>query len=195
MTIDQSTGYLYFVFYDQRNCSALTTNVYLARSTDGGETFQNVRINTTTIQLYQYCFLGDYTNISAVNGKVMPIWTSSYNSFSIYTTIIDSLYIGINKISDIVPSSYSLQQNYPNPFNPVTKIKFDLKTEVRSQKSEVKLIIYDITGREIITLVNEQLNPGTYEVTFDGSNLPSGVYFYRLTSGNFVDTKKLILLK
>lgn len=195
MTIDQSTGYLYFVFYDQRNCSALTTNVYLARSTDGGETFQNVRINTTTIQLYPYCFLGDYTNISAVNGHIRPIWTSSYNNFSIYTAIIDSLYIGINKISDIVPSSYLLQQNYPNPFNPVTKIKFDIPEEVKRQTLNVKLIVYDILGKEIETLVNEQLQTGTYEVTFDASMIGSGVYFYRLQAGDFMDTKRMLLVK
>jgi hypothetical protein len=61
--------------------------------------------------------------------------------------------------------------------------------------SNVRLIIFDITGREITTLVNEQLNPGTYEVTFDGSNLPSGIYFYKLTAGDFTDTKKLVLIK
>ncbi len=61
--------------------------------------------------------------------------------------------------------------------------------------SNVKLVIYDILGKEIQILVNEQLQPGTYEVTFDGSNLPSGIYFYKLTSGNFTATKKLVLLK
>jgi flagellar hook assembly protein FlgD len=77
----------------------------------------------------------------------------------------------------------------------VTKIKFDIPSEGKSQKAKVKLVIYDILGKEIRTLVNEQLQPGTYEVTFDGSNLPSGVYFYQLRAGEFVETKKLVLLK
>jgi hypothetical protein len=111
--------------------------------------------------------------------------------------------IGINKISNEVPTSYSLYQNYPNPFNPVTKIKFQIPSDVKrktlqrdgGQASDVKLIIYNILGKEIQTLVNEKLNPGIYEVTFDGSKLPSGVFFYQLRVGDFVDTKKLILLK
>jgi hypothetical protein len=195
MTIDQTTGYLYFVFYDQRNLSVMTANVYMARSTDGGETFQNFRINTNTIQLYTSYFLGDYINISAVNGHVRPIWTSTANGGTIYTAIVDSIYIGINKISNIVPSSFSLHQNYPNPFNPTTKIKFAIPSNVRSQTSDVKLIIYDIQGREITTLVNEQIQPGTYEVTFDGSQYSSGIYFYELRAGNFRDTKRMLLVK
>jgi photosystem II stability/assembly factor-like uncharacterized protein len=103
--------------------------------------------------------------------------------------------LSIDNISKSIPSDFVLHQNYPNPFNPVTKIKFDIRAGIRSQESEVKLIIYDITGREISILVNEKLNPGTYEVTFDGSNFASGVYFYQLRTGDFVETKKLILLK
>jgi hypothetical protein len=66
---------------------------------------------------------------------------------------------------------------------------------VRRQTSDVKLVIYDILGKEISTLVNESLQPGSYEVTFDGSNLPSGIYFYQLRAGDYIETKKLILLK
>ena len=103
--------------------------------------------------------------------------------------------IGIRNISEIVPSSYSLYQNYPNPFNPVTNIQFDIPSKDKSQNSKVKLVVYDILGKEIATLVNEQLQPGTYEVTFDGSNLVSGVYFYKLNSGDFSETKKMLLIK
>jgi hypothetical protein len=93
---------------------------------------------------------------------------------------------------------YNLYQNYPNPFNPVTKIKFDvaLHTPYPLSRGEiVTLKVYDILGKEIKTLVNEQLQPGTYEATFDGSNLPSGIYFYKLTSGKYSETRKLVLLK
>jgi hypothetical protein len=100
--------------------------------------------------------------------------------------------IGIKKVSNEVPTSFRLGQNYPNPFNPTTKIKFSIPTPLSFQRklesSYVSLKVYDITGREIQTLVNEKLNPGTYEVTFDGSN-PTR------RTGEFIDTKKLILLK
>ncbi len=105
-------------------------------------------------------------------------------------------------INTEIPLGYSLSQNYPNPFNLVTKIRFEVPLSKGLRASEevelkgvVSLKIFDITGREIKTLVNEQLQPGTYEVTFDGSNLPSGVYFYQLRSGEFAETKKLVLLK
>ncbi len=100
--------------------------------------------------------------------------------------------IGIKPTNTNISDKYNLYQNFPNPFNPSTKIRFDISGHTVGQTF---LSVYDITGREIQTLVNEKLNPGTYEVTFDGSQFPSGVYFYQLRTGNFVDTKKLILLK
>jgi hypothetical protein len=107
----------------------------------------------------------------------------------------DTTLTHISNQSSKIPDKYFLYQNYPNPFNPTTIIKFEIPSDVKREMSNVRLIIFDITGREITTLVNEQLNPGTYEVTFDGSNLPSGIYFYKLTAGDFTDTKKLVLIK
>lgn len=110
--------------------------------------------------------------------------------------------IGIKPISENVPSTFLLYQNYPNPFNPTTKIKFDITAnnpllrgvgEARGVYTQLK--IYDITGREISTLVNEQLSPGTYEVTFDGSNIPSGIYFYQLKTNTYSETKKMLIIK
>jgi hypothetical protein len=98
--------------------------------------------------------------------------------------------IGIEPISNQVPSEFKLYQNYPNPFNPMTNIKFQIP-----KAGFVKLVIYDIIGREIATLVNEELTPGIYEVQWDGSNYPSGVYYYRLKAGDYSDTKKMVLLK
>jgi photosystem II stability/assembly factor-like uncharacterized protein len=104
----------------------------------------------------------------------------------------------ISRINNEIPLNYNLSQNYPNPFNPVTKIKFSI-TEFPLNKEGLKgvvtLLVYDITGKEVAKLVNEQLPPGTYEVTFDGSNYLSGIYFYQLKSEKFLKTKKLILLK
>ena len=107
-----------------------------------------------------------------------------------YCTIKYSQGVGIKKISTEIPSLFSLSQNYPNPFNPITKIRFDLPKNVN-----VKLTIYDMLGREIETLVNEQLNAGSYEVNWDGTKYTSGVYYYRLNAGEFVETKKMILVK
>ncbi len=88
------------------------------------------------------------------------------------------------------PQNYMLAQNYPNPFNPTTVISYQL-----SAVSNVSLKVYDILGREVATLVNEKQNAGSYSVTFDGSRLASGVYFYKLAAGNFVSVKKLVVLK
>ncbi|MBK8552303.1 MAG: T9SS type A sorting domain-containing protein [Ignavibacteria bacterium] len=98
--------------------------------------------------------------------------------------------IGIQNISSEMPSSFSLSQNYPNPFNPVTNLEFGI-----SKLGFVSLKVYDILGKEVVTLVNEKLSPGKYKVEFDGSGLPSGVYFYRLTAGEFTDRKKMMVVK
>ena len=112
---------------------------------------------------------------------------------------------GINKISNEVPKSFSLYQNYPNPFNPTTKIRFALPAlplrqaglppSPQGEGLGVRVTIYDILGREIKTLVNEQLQPGTYEVDFDGTDYASGVYYYTLTAGNYIETRKMVLLR
>lgn len=97
---------------------------------------------------------------------------------------------GITRINSEIPVSYSLFHNYPNPFNPVTKIKFQLP-----QKDFVNITVFDNSGKLVQALVNENLYSGTYECEFDGSNLASGVYFYRITTTRFSDVKKMILVK
>ncbi|MBK8982652.1 MAG: T9SS type A sorting domain-containing protein [Ignavibacteria bacterium] len=98
--------------------------------------------------------------------------------------------LNIEQVSTEIPSGFSLIQNYPNPFNPNTVIGFSIRTS-----SFTSLEIFDITGKEVSTLVNENLQPGTYEVDFNGSNITGGVYFYRLTTEDFSETKKMILIK
>jgi subtilisin-like proprotein convertase family protein len=111
----------------------------------------------------------------------------------------DAIPIGIQPISSEIPSHFSLSQNYPNPFNPATKIRFDIPVGTR-HGAFVQMKIYDILGREIATLVNEQLQPGTYEVEWpapmgDGANYPSGIYLYRIMTNNYTETKKMILIR
>ena len=103
--------------------------------------------------------------------------------------------IGVQNISNEVPSSYSLLQNYPNPFNPKTKIKFSIPKAGLNGYTDVTIKVYDILGREVTELVNEKLRPGTYETEFDGTNFSSGIYFYMLRVGNYFETKKMVLLK
>jgi hypothetical protein len=94
------------------------------------------------------------------------------------------------EITNEVPTDYSLSQNYPNPFNPSTKIEFKIP-----QAGFVNLKIYDLLGREVKTLLNEEMQAGNYTIDFNASTLSSGIYFYTLNAGEFISTKKMILLK
>ena len=89
-----------------------------------------------------------------------------------------------------IPGNFLLSQNYPNPFNPSTGIKFNI-----AKTGNVSIKVYDIIGKEVATIINQDLNPGTYDINFDASELPSGTYFYRLQTDGFTDTKKMILIK
>jgi hypothetical protein len=100
------------------------------------------------------------------------------------------LVVSVNATASQVPQELSLSQNYPNPFNPTTIIKYELP-----KSSEVRLSVFDVLGREVTVLVDERTDAGVHEVKFDGSNLSSGVYFYRLQAGDFTQTKRLLLLK
>lgn len=97
---------------------------------------------------------------------------------------------GITPISGEIPNVFSLKQNYPNPFNPVTNIEFAVPVS-----SNVKLAVYDITGKEIAVLVNSSLRPGIYRADWNAADMPSGAYFYKLTTGNYTETRRMILVK
>jgi len=106
------------------------------------------------------------------------------------TALINGALTAVNPLNNEVPMVYSLSQNYPNPFNPVTNIKFSIPAA-----GNVKLVIFDILGREVKTLLNDVKPAGNYVVDFNAAELSSGAYFYRLESGNFVETKKMLLVK
>jgi len=136
------------------------------------------------------------TSIALLNNVI-------YISNGIYATQPVSIWkrplnelIGISQISSEIPINYRLYQNYPNPFNPMTNIKFDVPaTPQNSGKENVILKIYDVLGKEITTLVDKELSPGTYEVNFDGTNYPSGIYYCRMSFGESATVNKMILLK
>jgi hypothetical protein len=97
------------------------------------------------------------------------------------------------------PNEFSLGQNYPNPFNPTTNIRFTVGDAYSASPVWVTLRIYDVLGNEVATLVNEEKPAGTYKIEFSASSgtrvLASGIYYYRLTTGNFIETKKMLMLK
>jgi len=147
----------------------------ILKSTNGGNDWTNQNFPNFTNFLVTY-FLNSNTGYATSWG-------------GIYKTTNGGVFV--NNISSEIPSEYKLYQNYPNPFNPSTNIKYQI-----TNNKFIILKVFDMLGKEIATLVNEKQSPGTYEVNFDGSNLSTGIYFYRLSvDGNIIDTKKLVLLK
>jgi hypothetical protein len=121
-------------------------------------------------------------------------WAVGANGTILKTT--NGGYVPVEQLSNSLPSRFSLYQNYPNPFNPSTKIKFDIpNSPFEGGKGDVKLIVYDVLGKEISVLVNQLLKPGTYEVEWDGSNFASGIYYYKLEASDFSETKRMVMIR
>jgi hypothetical protein len=192
MTVDQSTGHTWGMFYDRRNTTGLATDVYVVKSTDGGETFENFKVSESSFTPTSSIFFGDYTNIAAWEGKIYPIWLRLHNSQrSVWIAhVTDSSTITILEEETFKPAAFLLYQNYPNPFNPSTTISYQLpETEFVTVK------IFDGIGNEIETIVKETKNAGVHEVNFDASHLSSGIYLYRIDAGIFHQSKKMLLVK
>ncbi|MBN8583824.1 MAG: T9SS type A sorting domain-containing protein [Ignavibacteria bacterium] len=132
---------------------------------------------------------GSITSISEIP-RSSKTFSALSNGSGLYLISEDPPFIGIKNISNEIPKEFSLLQNYPNPFNPVTNIQFQIK-----QSSEVKIVIYDVNGKELQTLVNQKLNAGTYSADWNAANSSSGVYFYKLTADDFTQTRKMVLVK
>lgn len=149
---------------------------------------------STTAGNYQYIF----------TYKRDPVWvdTSLYTIAFIQNDVnkevlncAKPILTGISPVNNESASEYSLSQNYPNPFNPSTKIRFSIPADGKGLTTDVKLIVFDILGRELTTLVNEQLIPGYYEVLWDASEYPSGIYFYQLLTDGYTETRKMSLIR
>lgn len=137
---------------------------------------------------------GVYSNVKFLSSYIG--WAYSGASGIHTTNGGDTTFVLVHQISIEVPKEFKLFQNYPNPFNPNTKIKYQIINNKYQNKSNVKLIVFDITGKEIISLVNGEQSAGTYEVDFIGSGYSSGIYFYSLIiDGITVDTKKMLMIK
>ena len=200
--VDKSGG-LNVIFYDDRNTTSDSSSVFLARSEDGGNNWQEFEISDKNFkpvpigglgQGYQ----GDNISITSSNGKLWPVWMDNRTGiYQIWTVPIELSTVNVDEpIAQI--SEFRLEQNYPNPFNPSTKIKFNIPYVIASEAKQSELVtlkVYDVLGTEIVTLVNEEKSAGSYEVEFSSTQLPSGIYFYQLLAGSFTDTKKMILLR
>ncbi|MCC6866750.1 MAG: T9SS type A sorting domain-containing protein [Ignavibacteria bacterium] len=190
-------GILYVIYYDNRLGTG-QVNSYLAYSIDAGNTWINQQLSDSTFSAVPVggsggdVRYGDYIGVDAFNGKVITVWTDDRKGTpdqEIYTANLSGL-ISVTPVGNEIPVNFKLYQNYPNPFNPETKINFDLPVS-----SFVKISIFDILGRQVKILVAHNLQPGKYSANFNAVNLSAGVYFYKIEAGNFIDSKKLILIK
>ncbi|MBV6478424.1 MAG: hypothetical protein HGGPFJEG_01179 [Ignavibacteria bacterium] len=179
-------------------------NVYVTGSSIGigtGPDYATIKYNSSGVEQWveRYHRLGNMDIATSIAIDTSGnLYVTGYNSSDGYVTIKYSQTIGIQYISTQIPEQFSLSQNFPNPFNPITNIKFDIP-----KKSFVKLVIYDLLGKEVAVLVNEELNAGSYYADWNASEFPSGVYFYRLVvsganplqTDDFVETRSMVLVK
>ncbi|MBI5403749.1 MAG: T9SS type A sorting domain-containing protein [Ignavibacteriae bacterium] len=167
--LNQNTGWISGSWVNDSSPVSYTSN--------GGANWSN-QLKNNFFTLDKVYFVDD------LNG-----WAVNYYSDNhIFRTTTGGIVI-VNNISTEIPEKYSLSQNYPNPFNPSTNLKYQIK-----DSRFVTLKVFDITGKEITTLVNEKQSPGTYEVKFEAEYLPSGVYFYKIAVGDYSEAKKMILI-
>lgn len=180
-------------------------DIYWSYSTNNGANWQTpgqVTNNSGPLRDYRYVAISPKNNQSAPNHFVHLIsqedsvpgsnvnGAPASTAKMVYIKIQTNDPIGIQPISNEIPSGYQLMQNYPNPFNPTTKINFAVPVS-----GNVTLKLYDATGKLVSTLLSQNVAAGTFEYELKANNLPSGVYFYKLEAGNFVDTKKMVLVK
>ncbi|OGU72788.1 MAG: hypothetical protein A3H45_04660 [Ignavibacteria bacterium RIFCSPLOWO2_02_FULL_55_14] len=199
LTVDPSSGNLYVIYYDSRNFPANdSAQVYISASNDGGETFKDLSVSDPFLPKPVLHgppgYMGSYIGIVASNGVIRPCWMDDRTGINqIYSTRIpDSIFLTSvpEVIEGTVPAAFQLYQNFPNPFNPSTEIQFSLP-----QKNHVTLTIFDLLGREIAALLDKDLSAGSYSTRWDAGCMPSGTYLYRLRVENFVEVRKLLLMR
>ena len=182
-SVSVSGQVVHAVWHDTRDGNP---EIYYKRSIDGGSSWSaDTRLTNGTNSSY-------YPSMTITGQAVHVVWSDMRdgNSEIYYKRDPTGNPVGIQNISNEIPNRYSLEQNYPNPFNPATNIQFNiLKAGI------VKLVIYDVLGKEVAQLVSGKYNPGTYKVDFDASSLSSGVYIYKIEAEGFTDFKKMILIK
>jgi hypothetical protein len=191
VTVDQVTGKVYVVFYDRRNYTDTKTDVYLAISDDGGETFSNYRISDSPFAPYGTLFFGHYIGVAARNDHVFATWMRmDAGELSLWGVSIDPETVGM-PTEPAVP--YSLAQNTPNPFHESTFFSFKLE-----KNSDVTLVVLDFSGKNVATIIDhETYSAGKYSISFSPEkyNLSSGIYHYSLVTNQKTITRKMIYVK
>lgn len=194
--VDQYGG-INITFYDNRNFPSVgdSCETFMARSTDGGETWNDFKVSghAWLVKSEQGSpgYMGDYIGITAAGDKIRPIWFDDKSGIhQAWTCEVTIKPIGITQINSNVPMKSQLKQNYPNPFNPTTVIEFNI-----NKPGMIHLSIYDINGKLIDQLLNQNLNAGEFRIIYNANKLSSGLYFYKLNTQNFIETKKMLLLK
>ncbi len=193
LAVDQKNGNIYCVFYDRRNYDDNRTDVYLAFSGDGGESFNNHRISETPFIPNSSVFMGDYSVVFADNNIIRPVWARMDDSHvTVWTSIINyELITDVEEYpSEISPRGLNISAIFPNPFNSFTTIEYSIPGE-----GKITLKLHDILGREIQTLFAGNKGRGIYQYKLDTKNMPSGVYFVSLLFEGSFKTKKMIVLK
>lgn len=192
MTIDQATGYLWFVYYDRRNYNDNRTDVYMAVSKDGGTIFKNFKVSETPFVPNSNVFFGDYNNVTAHNNVVRPIWTRLVgNDLSVWTALVDPQVVVETSEAPSNPF-FSMDAAFPNPFIEKSAIAFKLH-----QGAQVSLQLYDLRGQVVATLQhNEWLPYGKHIKSIDATELglSSGVYVAILTVDGKVTKQKMLKL-
>ncbi len=178
-----------------------TGNVYVTGIVGDGtgnpENIVTIGYNSAGVQQWLQTYNGPGNEFDSGNalwvdgqGNVYVTGGSDNAENTDFITIKYSSTIGLQNITELIPKEYSLEQNYPNPFNPVTKLRFRIPAG-----SFVRIAVFDILGKNVDVLVNEELKAGSYEADWNASQFPSGVYFYTLSAGTYTETKKMILIK
>ncbi|WP_167856408.1 T9SS type A sorting domain-containing protein [Hymenobacter metallicola] len=177
MTIDQKTGYLWFVFYDRRHHADTSTDVYAARSTDGGQTFQNFRLSQTPFTPNQNVFFGDYTNITAHNNVVRPVWTRLDNTqSSVWTALIDATVLSAGKPGALPAMTL---QSYPNPAAHTLHLALELPAAALTH-----IELRTPTGRLVRTALHQHLPAGHQQLSVPVQDLAAGVYLLEVKVGS-----------
>ena len=191
LAVDPVTGTLYAVFYDRRNTTGDATDVTVARSIDGGESWDNFTVSDSSFVPTSNIFFGDYSNIAARAGKVYPIWTRiDGTARSTWIAIVADTVTSVAEPPAGTPSSLHLAQNYPNPFNGETLIRYSIPSA-----GLATVVVYNLLGEVVRTPVNRWEVQGEHSVRVAMNDLPGGVYFYRLSHGSFAVSRRMIFLK
>ncbi len=192
MCVDQKTGYIYFVFYDRRNTTGDATDVYVASSKDGGETFENFKVSESSFTPSKSIFFGDYASIAADNGKIYPLWMRlDGTKLSLWTTHITEQVAIDESDQKTIAENAVLLSRYTNPYTLRTTLSLKLV-----YATKVSLSVYNTKGVLIQRLLHgEYKSAGVHTFTWNARDAGTGVYFYKITAGDYETVVKDMVRK